>query len=173
MKKVFMFSAVFWAIVGISFLLSFIVYADELYIIKSYGGGEIITVEHNGVIHAFGIGSTERESNEKEPDETSSDDSDIDWFRNKAEECKLIAENTNESINYFHAAFFFKQAGDMEQATEMANKEIELLLNEDPVNYEGIAVTYDAILENQELSNEYMKKHYENKLSKLNEDAKP
>ena len=151
-------------------------YAGENdYIISIYGGGEVIAVEHNGIIHAFGIGSTERESNGTSYETSSSDeytsdsDSDINWFRNKAEEFKSEAENNNESSHYYYAALYFKKAGDMEQATEMANKEIELLLNEDPVDYEGIAQTYEKILENQELSNEYMKKHYENKLSKLNE----
>jgi len=169
MKKVFMFSAVFWAIVGIIALMFTIAHADELYIIKSYGGGEIITVEHNGVIHAFGIGSIERESNEPFYENSSSDSDDL----RSAEGYKSEAEKTNEPANYYYAAYFFKQAGDMEQATEMANKEIELLLNEDPANYEGVAQTYEKIFEDHGLYNEYMKKHYENMLSKLNEDTKP
>jgi len=144
-------------------------YAGENdYIISIYGGGEVIAVEHNGIIHAFGIGSTERESNEPFY-ENSSSDSDIDWFRNKAEEFKSEAENNNESSDYFYTAYYFKKAGDIEQAFAMANKEIDILLNEDPVNYEHVALTYEEIFEDQELSNEYMKKHYENKLSKLNE----
>ena len=50
--------------IGFLFLLPIGAYADE-YVIKFYKGGQAVSIEYNGVIHAFGRGEPEKDIDEK------------------------------------------------------------------------------------------------------------
>ena len=143
--------------------------ADD-YTIASYGGGQVITIEHDGVIYAWGRGTPdvlkEEDGNNKDKEQyipLYQSDNNIDYYKEKAELKEEAAlKTTNKHDNYYMAAFYYNKAGNEEKAKEMAEKEIELLVAQGTCgSYHSAAITARDILGDKELAEFYEQKSNE------------
>ena len=113
-----MLKAVMGGIVLIFLSLPLFAYAADKYIIQIIGKGAL-TIEHDGVIHAYGRGTPDNSKEQESYDSArSGDDSQPDTNLQTAE--KYAAQG-----DYFTAAMYYRYAGDTEKMVEMARKDIQ------------------------------------------------
>ena len=171
MKRLIIISIYLLWLMGILFFILTIgnPYAQaEEYIIASYGG-QVITIEHDGIIHAFGRGIPdtlkEEDGNNEDKEQyilLSQSDNNLDYYKEKAELREEAALRTNKHDDYYMAAFYYNKAGNEEKAKEMAEKEIELLVAQGTCgSYHSAAITARDILGDKELAEFYEQKSNE------------
>lgn len=158
-------------ILGLTTLLMFVVIprlmAAEDYIITVYSQN-FITIEHDGVIHAWArpskdirFKSGDNQQNFESFDQNASlNEQQEQEFLRKAQQEEQKAIETGNPRDYFRAADLYKGYDD-EKSIEMANREIEILLSQPEPNYGSTAVTCITIFKNKELHDEYKQKHDE------------
>ena len=138
--------------------------ADD-YIITIYGGGEVIVIEHDDEITAFGCGDqTDTTFITKDGHEVTyaitqaeseSEPSDLEW-----------AQRYEAREMWYPAGMYYKDAGEIEKAKEMGLKDIDEELARETPGYFQASATARKILEDKDLALFYYEKYLEQPLSK-------
>lgn len=157
-KIVFIFIVIF---IAVFIFLIFKSYSSEDYIITVYSN-HFITIEHNGVIHAWAHGKKQSIITDKGNSDEEQSESDSWRVGNlgAAQQYEKQALETGDPHDFYMAAVYY-QGIDNDKTIEMANKEIEILLDQPEPDYNSAAETVESIFKDEDFAETYRQKSRE------------
>jgi len=126
------------------------------YIITIYRNFEVIVIEHDGEISAFGYGDKSEDKFSRAPIEVVGES----LYSYNEDEAQLIylnkqAQQWEAKGDWYDAAWQYRNIDEIEKMEEMAHKDIEYELDKDPPHYRGAYITAKNILKDEDLAEYY------------------